>query len=201
MNTNPKHSTQEELRDRSGFAREWLSDARAHYENKSYFSSYFSAYVALVAASTQFMADSGKSKQMGMGKKFEELIEITSINKAMKFNAGKIDKFLSSEEGKLAKNNLRMREVPGSETIRIIGDGTDEELREAGHWLYQCWSPLNSEIIDIELQAQKLALIFRKVRNRLFHGEKAINLGGSDADLLERLNPILFGVVESLLVH
>jgi hypothetical protein len=54
---------------------------------------------------------------------------------------------------------------------------------------------------EIKNQALYLGVIFRKIRNRLFHGGKMNDPHGTDADLLMRLNPILFGVVEVILIH
>ena len=86
----------------------------------------------------------------------------------------------------------------------MIGSVNDSELLTATAFLFSLWSPLanlSKGKIEIVSQANNLGLIFRKVRNRLFHGGKMNDPNGTDADLLNRLNPILFGVIEVLVVH
>lgn len=190
------------LGDRSSFAREWLEDARLQQEERRVFSAFFSGYVALVAASSQMAGDHGEYKRYE--KHPDERLERKAIEFAMTQRAVEIDKFLISEEGVRATSSLRSREVPEGDNFKMIGSVNDSELLTATAFLFSLWSPLanlSKGKIEIASQANNLGLIFRKVRNRLFHGGKMNDPNGTDADLLERLNPILFGIVEVLVVH
>jgi hypothetical protein len=188
--------------DRSSFARQWLREAESQQDAGRVFSAFFSGYVAFVAASCQMTADHGKFRELQNQK--DESLERSAIEFAMKERSLEIDKFITSEVGKRATTSLRIREVPEGEKFKMIGSRRDDDLTRAASFLFDLWSPLafstksQDEIGD---QAQYLCLVFRKIRNRLFHGEKAYDPNGTDADLLHHINPILFGVVEVLVVH
>ena len=201
---NRSHQPRSEMRlgDRSSFAREWLEDARLQQEERRVFSAFFSGYIALVAASSQMAGDHGEFRKYET--QLDELLERDSIEFALTTRSIEINKFIVSTDGVRATGSLRSREVPEGEEFKMIGSVNDSEFEKAKSFLYSLWSPLansSKSKTDIENQAKYLGLVFRKVRNRLFHGGKMNDPHGSDADLLERLNPILFGVVEVLLVH
>ena len=198
------HRSRNEMRlyERSSFAREWLEDARLEQDESRVFSAFFSGYIALAVASSQISANNGESQKYV--DESDEHLEKKAIEFAMTQRARAIDKFLISEEGKRFTGSLRSREVPEGDAFQMIGPLKDHELKMATQNLFTLWSPLANESKgqdQIVSQANHLGLIFRKVRNRLFHGEKLNDPNGTDADLLERLNPILFGVVAVLLVH
>ena len=202
MNSSHQPRSEMGLGDRSSFAREWLEDARLQQEERRVFSAFFSGYVALVAASSQMAGDHGVYKRYE--KQPDEHLERKAIEFAMTQRAVEIDKFLISDEGVRATSSLRSREVPEGDNFKMIGSVNDSELLTATAFLFSLWSPLanlSKGKIEIVSQANNLGLIFRKVRNRLFHGGKMNDPNGTDADLLERLNPILFGIVEVLVVH
>lgn len=192
-----------QLGDRSSFAREWLEDARSQQEARRVFSAFFSGYVALVAGSSQMAGDHGEFEKYV--NQSDEQLERKAIEFAISRRAVEInDFFLVSLDGVRAIRNLRSRVVPEGDEFKMIGPVNDSELRAAASYLYDIWSPLdrssmgNAEVIR---QANNLVIIFRKVRNRLFHGGKMNDPNGTDADLLERLNPILFGVVEEIVTR
>jgi len=191
-----------QLTDRCSFARQWLRDAVSHQEERRVFSAFFSGYVALIAASWQLAINHGQfQKDSNMA---DETQERKAIEFAMSKRSIEIDRFITSEDGKRVTTSLRIREVPEGDDFKMIGSLSDSELKGVTSFLYELWSPLghltkNRE--EIKNQADGLGLVFRKVRNRLFHGGKLNDPNGTDADLLEHLNPILFGVVEVLVVH
>jgi len=190
------------LGERFDFAREWLKDAQIHQENQKVFSAFFSGYIALVAAATQIAADEGAFRQYA--NQSDERLEREAIEFAMNAYAVPIDEFIKSAEGANAVLMLRSREAPEGEVFKMIGSVSDPDLTKAASHLYSLWSPLAATTKsdeDITSQALNLATVFRKVRNRLFHGGKMNDPQGTDADLLERLNRILFGVVEKLIIH
>ena len=201
---NRSHQSRGEMRlgDRSSFAREWLEDARLRQEEKRVFSAFFSGYIALVAASSQMAGDHGEFRKYE--NQLDEHLERKAIEFAMSKRSVEINNFITSGDGARATSSLRSREVPEGDEFKMIGSVNDPELMEATSSLFSLWSPLANSSrskTDIVNQANHLGLVFRKVRNRLFHGGKMNDPNGSDADLLERINPILFGVVEVLLVH
>ena len=190
------------LGDRSSFAREWLEDALLQQEKRRVFSAFFSGYVALVAASSQMAGDHGEFRKYE--NQLDEHLERKAIEFAMSNRAVEINEFIDSVEGVRATGSLRSREVPEGEEFKMIGSVNDPQLLMAASSLFSLWSPLANTFkskTEIVNQANYLGLVFRKVRNRLFHGGKMNDPNGTDADLLERINPILFGVVKVLLVH
>lgn len=190
------------LGDRSSFAREWLQDARIQQEERRVFSAFFSGYISLVAASSQMAGDHGEFRKYE--NQSDEHFESRAIQFAMSTRAVEINKFIVSVDGVRVTGSLRSREVPEGDDFKMIGSVNDSQLKAASSYLFSLWSPLGSSSKssqEVLSQAQNLEVIFRKVRNRLFHGGKMNDPNGTDADLLERINPILFGVVEVLLVH
>ena len=190
------------LGDRSSFAREWLDDARLQQEQGRVFSAFFSGYIALVAASSQLSGDHGEFRKYE--NQDDEHLERRAIEFAVAERSVGIEKQLSTSEGKQALSILRNREVPEGEEFKIIGSIRDSELTSASNYLFNLWSPLSSGLKsrdEVKNQAMYLGLIFRKIRNRLFHGGKMNDPNGTDADLLMKLNPILFIVVEVILIH
>ena len=201
---NRSHQSRSEMRlgDRSSFAREWLEDARLRQEEKRVFSAFFSGYIALVAASSQMAGYHGEFRKYK--NQLDEHLEREAIEFAMSKRSVEINNFIISGDGARATSSLWSREVPEGEEFKMIGSVNDSEFMEATSSLFSLWSPLSNSSrseTDIVNQAKHLGLVFRKVRNRLFHGGKMNDPNGSDADLLERLNPVLFGVVDVLLVH
>ncbi len=202
MSRSPQPRNEMRLGERSDFAREWLKDAQIQQENRKVFSAFFSGYIALVAAAAQIAADEGAFRQYA--NQSDEHLERKAIEFAMNAYAVPIDEFIKSAEGANAAQMLRSREVPEGEEFKLIGSVSDPDLTKAASHLYSLWSPLAATTKsdeDITSQALNLAIVFRKVRNRLFHGGKMNDPQGTDADLLERLNRILFGVVEKLIIH
>lgn len=190
------------LGDRSRFAREWIGDARRQQDERRVFSAFFSGYVALVAVASQLAGDSREYQRYAHEEDIN--LELEAIKFAMSNRSVEINNFVVSPEGTRATGLWRSREVPEGESFKMIGSVNDVELLTAATYLSDIWSPLASSSkseLEISNQAQYLGLIFRKVRNRLFHGEKMNDPNGTDADLLDKINPILFGVVEVLLVH
>lgn len=191
-----------QLGDRSSFAREWLEDGRSQQEVRRVFSAFFSGYVALVAASSQMAGDHGEFKKYV--NQSDEQLERKAIEFAIICRAVEINNYLVSVDGVRATSSLRNRVVPEGDEFKMIGPVNDSELTAAASYLYDIWSPLvGSSMSTSEMirQANNLGIIFRKIRNRLFHGGKMNDPNGSDADLLERLNPILFGVVEKIVAR
>ncbi len=202
MNSPHLRRDERKLGDRSVFAREWLEDAKRHQKEQRVFSAFFSAYIALVAASCQMAGDSGASQRYA--KRSDEQFERSAIESALKYRAKHLDDFLKSDNGKKIATRLWQREVPEGEKFKIIESSNDPELEEAARLLYENWLPVSlagKPLISPEVQAEKLGYLLRKIRNRLFHGQKMNDPNGADADLLERINPLLIGVVEVILVH
>ena len=202
MNSPQLRRNEKKLGDRSVFGREWLEDSKRHQEEQRYFSAFFAAYIALVAASCQMAGDSGESQKYA--KRSDEQFERSAIESAMKYRAGQLDDFLKSDIGKKITTRLWQREVPEGEKFKIIESSNDAELQEAARLLYEKWLPVSlagKPVINSEEQAERLSFLLRKIRNRLFHGQKMNDPNGADADLLERINPLLIGVVEIILVH
>ena len=202
MNSSSSRQGEMQLFDRSSFARQWLRDASSQQEERRVFSAFFSGYVALVAASCQMAGDHGHFRQYE--NRNDESLERLAIEFAMKERSVEIDKFITSEVGKRVTASLRIREVPEGEKFKMIGSRLDDDLTTAASFLFDLWSPFafsTKSQDEIRDQAKHLGLVFRKIRNRLFHGEKMNDPNGTDADLLQHLNPILFGVIDVLVVH
>ena len=185
--------------ERAPFAREWLDSARKQQNTGQVFSAYFSAYIALVVCATQIMGDNGDGPKGN-----DELWEKKAVKIAMKHKHKEIAAFLETDSGKQIKHAIWQREIPENENIQIIGPENDSDLQEAAKNLSSYFrplriSPLNpSEKIN---QSRDLSILFRKVRNRLFHGRKMNDPEGTDAELLNKLNPLLIEVVEILQQH
>lgn len=202
MNQPQLRRAERRLGDRSIFAREWLEDARRNHEEQRFFSAFFAAYIALVAASCQLAGDSGEVKRYA--KSSDEHFEKLAIECALKYRAQQLDDFLKSENGRRITTRLWQREVPEGERFKIIDSSNDLELEKATKLLYEKWLPVSladRSLITPEVQAEMVGLLLRKIRNRLFHGEKMNDPNGADADLLERVNPLLISVVEVILIH
>ena len=202
MNNDQYRRNEIRLLDRLSFAREWLADARDQQSERRVFSAFFAGYVALVAAATQIAGDHNEFKKYCS--ESDDDFERKAIEFAMCQKAIEINQFVKSEDGKRATASLRSREVPEGEKFKIIGSVDDADLAHAVAFLYELWSPLSDPLKSkeaVKAQAMHLANVFRKIRNRLFHGGKLNDPHGSDSDLLERVNPVLFGVVEAVLAH
>ena len=190
------------LTDRCFFARQWLHDAETYQEKRQVFSAFFSGYVALIPASLQLAINHGQN--WADSNLVDETGEHKAIGFAMSERSEEIDRFITSEHGKRVTTSLRIRVVPEGDEFKMIGSKGDSELEEAASFLFDLWSPSlyrSKNKAEIKTQADALGIVFRKVRNRLFHGVKLNDPNGFDADLLEHLNPILFGVVEVLVAH
>jgi hypothetical protein len=187
------------VRDRSAFANQWLRSAQKQQDIGQVFSAFFSAYLALVVCATQVMGDA-KSIPNGEDENWEK----DAIEKAMNFKHKEIDIFLESENGVRIKQAIWQREIPENKNIHIIGPGNDVVLQQAALNLAAYFRPLRTSPLNPSEkinQAQDLATLFRKVRNRLFHGGKMNDPEGSDAELLNKLNPLLIAIVEILQQH
>jgi hypothetical protein len=185
--------------DRTPVAREWLDSARKQQNTGQVFSAFFSAYIALVVCATQIMGDSGNGP-IGDDEKWER----EAIEKAMNYKHKEIAAQLETEIGTRIKHAIWQREIPENENFRIIGPGDDKVLKQAAINLSSYFTPSrNSPLSPQEKinQAKDLSTLFRKVRNKLFHGGKMNDPEGSDAEVLNKLNPLLIEVVEILQRH
>jgi hypothetical protein len=187
------------VQERTPFARQWLLSARKQQDSGEVFSAIFSAYIALVVCATQVLGDRGSGPN---GE--DENWEREAIEKAMNFKHKEIAAFLETDTGKRIKHAIWQREIPENENIRIIGPANDEELKQAAKNLSSYFCPLRTSQLNPNEkinQARDLSTLFRKVRNRLFHGGKINDPEGSDAELLNKLNPLLIEIVEMLQKH
>ena len=185
--------------ERTPFAREWLDSARKQQITGQVFSAYFSAYIALVVCATQIMGDNGDGPKGN-----DEHWEKKAVRKAMKHKHKEIAAFLETDSGIRIKQAIWQREIPENKNNQIIGPENDAVLQQVAKNLSAFFRPLRispltpSEKIN---QAQDLSILFRKVRNRLFHGRKMNDPEGTDAELLNKLNPLLIEIVEILQKH
>ena len=185
--------------DRTPVAREWLDSARKQQNTGQVFSAFFSAYIALAVCATQIMGDSGNGPNGD-----DENWEREAIEKAMNYKHKEIAAFLETDNGIRIKQAIWQREIPENKDIQIIGSVDDPVLQQAARNLTTFFRPLrNSPLTTKEKisQAQDLSILFRKVRNRLFHGRKMNDPDGTDAELLSKLNPLLIEIVEILQKH
>jgi hypothetical protein len=185
--------------DRTPVAREWLDSARKQQNTGQVFSAFFSAYIALAVCATQIMGDSGNGPNGD-----DENWEREAIEKAMNYKNKEIAAFLETDNGIRIKQAIWQREIPENKEIQIIGSVDDPVLQQAARNLTTFFRPLrNSPLTSKEKisQAQDLSILFRKVRNRLFHGRKMNDPDGTDAELLSKLNPLLIEIVEILQKH
>ena len=186
--------------DRTPFARQWLNSARKQQETSQVFSAFFSAYIALAVCSTQIMGDSNGKVPQGDDEKWEGI----AIREAMDLKHKEIAVFLKTENGMRIKYAIWQREIPENENFRIIGPANDEVLKQAAINLSSYFTPSRNSPLSPQQeinQAKDLSTLFRKVRNRLFHGGKIHDQEGSDAELLNKLNPLLIEIVEILQKH
>jgi len=185
--------------ERTPFAREWLDSARKQQNTGQVFSAYFSAYIALVVCATQIMGDNGYGPKGN-----DEHWEKKAVKKAMQYKHKEIAAFLETDSGKQIKRAIWQREIPENENIQIIGPENDPVLQQVAKNLSSYFRPLRNStlnLIEQNNQARDLSILFRKVRNRLFHGRKMNDPEGTDAELLNKLNPLLIEVVEILQQH
>jgi len=187
------------VQERTPFARQWLHSARKQQDSGEVFSAFFSAYIALVVCATQVLGDRSSGPN-GEDQDWER----DAVVKALNYKRKEIATFLETKSGTRIKQAIWQREIPENENIRIIGSANDEELKQVAKSLSSYFSPLRliplnpTEEIN---QALDLSTLFRKVRNRLFHGGKMNDPEGSDAELLNKLNPLLIEIVEILQKH
>ena len=189
----------QKFNERTPIAREWLDSARKQQSTGQVFSAFFSAYIALVVCATQIMGDSGNGP-MGDDENWEKM----AIEKAMNYKRKEIAVFLETDSGKQIKQAIWQREIPENENIQIIGPENDRNLQLVAKNLSSYFRPLRNSPLnqtDQTNQARDLSILFRKVRNRLFHGRKMNDPEGTDAELLNKLNPLLIEVVEILQQH
>ena len=188
--------------ERTPFARQWLKSAREQQARGDVFSAYFSAYVALAVCCAQIRGD--RNEKVTVDDRRDETLERDAIEAAFKFKSREIAEFLDSDYGKRLKAAIWQREILESKDARIIGPGTSEELKRAALRLSGFFNPSRFDLLSPSeqgQQAQELTVVFRKVRNRLFHGGKMNDPNGTDADLLAKLNPLLIEIVEILQKH
>ena len=185
--------------DRTPIAREWLDSARKQQNIGQVFSAFFSAYIALVVCATQIMGDSGNGP-----KGDDENWEKVAIEKAIDYKRTEIAAFLETDSGKQIKQAIWQREIPENKNIQILGPENDQVLQRVAKNLSSYFRPLRNSPLNLTEkinQARDLSILFRKVRNRLFHGRKMNDPEGTDAELLNKLNPLLIEVVEILQQH
>ena len=184
--------------DRSMFAKDWLVEAQNHDENNKAFSAYFAGYIALEISATSYQA----RQHTRLSKPSSDHFGTDAIYDAMREKAKAIEEFLQTANGHRHKIALLQREVPDHSPRSLMDARGETDLEEATSNLARLWDPNMQKPLsdhDVACQSDNLGMIFRKVRNRLFHAEKTNDPHGSDADLLSKLNPILFGVIEQLL--
>ena len=189
--------------DRSYFGRQWLNRAKSAYEDGDVFSAFFSGYIALVCSATQMMADSSQSGRIQRSNE-DDAWERNSIEESFTMMAREIAEFVDSDRGRKITIQLRLREIPGEANSRIISASGDPHFSKTVDLLNDRWSPVRTvpwNSSSFEAHAKACAHLLRRVRNRLFHGEKLNDPNGSDAELLEHINPLLFELVEIVLVH
>jgi hypothetical protein len=191
-----------QVHERTPFAREWLRSAREQQHRGDVFSAFFSAYIALVVCCTQIRGDlHGK---VSFDDEQDDKLEGIAIEEAMKFKCQEIAKFLDCDIGRRISSSIWQRQIPENHNIQIIGSGASPILKQAAKKLEKYFRPGRLHSLDLaekEDQALQLAIVFRKVRNRLFHGGKMNDPNGSDADLLNKINPLLIEIVEILQRH
>jgi hypothetical protein len=190
----------QKVHDRTPVAREWLESARKQQNSGQVFSAFFSAYIALVISATQVKGDSSGKYPSGADDQWER----ESIEDAMLLKSKEIALFLDSEDGKKIKQAIWQREIPENQKIRIIGPANDSDLEKAAKKLATYFSPSRTSGLSKEHredQAKQLAVLLRKVRNRLFHGGKLYDPEGTDAELINKLNPLTINLVEILQRH
>ena len=184
---------------RSLSAKEWLKNAREQQAKHQVFSAYFSAYIALVCCATQIMSDNGIKLQGD-----EDKWEGQSITKAFVDKRKEISAFLQTDTGKKIKETIWQREIPEDSNATIMGAGNDYQLSDATKTLgkyFKPGGPTNLNDAEMKLLCTQIALLFRKVRNRLFHGQKIYDERGDNGEFLEMLNPLLIEIVEILQRH
>jgi hypothetical protein len=185
--------------DRTPVAREWLDSARKQQDTGQVFTAFFSAYIALAVCATQIMGDSGNRPNGD-----DENWEREAIEKAMNYKHKEIAAFLETDSGIRIKQAIWQREIPENRNIQIIGPENDVVLQQAAKNLTSYFRPLRPSPLTLDekiKQAQDLSTLFRKVRNRLFHGRKMNDPEGTDAEFLNKLNPLIIEVVEILQKH
>jgi hypothetical protein len=186
--------------DRTPVARQWLDAARKQQDSGQVFNSFFSAYIALVVTATQIKGDSNGKYPSGDDEQWER----KAIEDAMLMKADEIASFLDSAEGTRIKQAIWQREIPENQKVRIIGPANDSQLETAAKNLATYFSPSRTSALGDGKrrdQATQIAILLRKVRNRLFHGGKLYDPEGTDAELLNKLNPLVISVVEVLQRH
>ena len=198
----PQSRTIQNVHDRSFFGRQWLQKGRDAHAVGDVFSAFFSGYIALICSATQLMADSSTTKKIQ--NRNDESWEKEAIERSFRMRANEIAGLIESDEGKRIVNSLRLREIPGDSRSKIISTVGDPKFADVTEKLDAFWSPARmSQLSEKEAtdHAEFCAYLLRRVRNRLFHGEKLNDPHGSDAELLDKLNPLLFEITEILLVH
>ena len=189
----------QKFNERTPIAREWLDSARKQQSTGQVFSAFFSAYIALAVCATQIMGDSGNGPNGD-----DENWEREAIEEAMNYKHKEIAAFLETDNGTKIKYLIWQREIPENESFRIIGPADDEVLKQAAINLSSYFTPSRNSLLSPQekiSQAKDLSTLFRKVRNKLFHGGKMNDPEGSDAELLNKINPLLVEIVEILQKH
>ena len=183
-------------------AKRWQEQAHRYAGGEDWFSAYVAGYIALAICSLFEYSQSGGSPGQVPD---EDSREREAIKETMKGHRKVLAEALVAPDGVRATTALRQREVPGSPGLLMIGPRreADSELGAAAKLLYDAWSPLSpmslSDDAVLKGHADALALLLRKVRNGLFHGEKNYDPYGHDLDLLRCLVPVLRVVVDTLM--
>jgi len=202
MNQASSSPYQRTVNDRSAWAKAWLRLAEEDLRRDEVFGAFFHAYVALVAASTNIVANYKSQVKRIRRLGSEDSLEREAIKFAMVTSERGIAKFLESDEGTKIKLRLWQRELPNESKTRIYGVAHNPEIAQSVKGLGNLWSPLSSGALGEKQsreQAEALSEIFRMTRNLLFHGEKDNDPNGNDAEYLRLVVPLLIGVVESVL--
>jgi hypothetical protein len=198
--SHPSARKVQRVSDRWRFGGEWLQNGRLAFGDGDVFGAFFYSYIALVCAATQVIADNGS--QGKVEKADDEKWEGAAIRQALELQSVELNRWIESPEGKRVTSSLRLREVPGSSESKIVATDDDEYFAKVVGYLDSFWNPNRTQPLskqEMKLQAECCAYLLRRIRNRLFHGQKTYDRQGADADLLDKIDPLLIGIVEVLL--
>ena len=182
-------------------ARRWHDEAQRYLKEKDFFSAYFAGYISLAVFSALFYSENCG----GPTETADDQWESKAIRYTLEKRAAALSLTLAGPPVPPEVADLRSRVVHGVGDRPIMGAQSqpDDALDMSTKTLYDLWSPLRTMGLtqaEADRHARALETVFRKVRNRLFHGQKDYGVD-TDADLLERLTPVLLTVVTALLEH
>jgi hypothetical protein len=198
--SDPSARKVQRVSDRWRFGGEWLQNGRRAFGDGDVFGAFFYSYIALVCAATQVIADNGSQGQVERAD--DEKWEGAAIRQALVLQSVELSRWIESPEGRRVTSSLRLREVPGGSESKIVGTDDDKYFAKIVGYLDSFWNPNRTQPLskqEMNLHAECCAYLLRRIRNRLFHGQKTYDRQGADADLLDKIDPLLSGIVEVLL--